>query len=234
MYGAEQSCGNGPGLLAQLLLVFAWWIEKSVRDRVRKAARQRNALDEGPPDGSDLAADDPLVDLIGAFATVERVIPVHPPPARDCFCQRFAPDCVDEIDVTGHATSIRRTVECVKCDASNDTMIRRYDNIGMTAKKTTDPKKLKWQAEIGERLRDARKARGLTQAEIGALVFVGDDAISAIEKGVNLLQPDIAQKLDQNLGITWSYLYTGRMVDLPPDLQAGVLEQQRLRRLKRA
>ena len=113
-------------------------------------------------------------------------------------------------------------------------MIRRYDNIGMTAKKTTDPKKLKWQAEIGERLRDARKARGLTQAEIGALVFVGDDAISAIEKGVNLLQPDIAQKLDQNLGITWSYLYTGRMVDLPPDLQAGVLEQQRLRRLKRA
>ena len=202
---------------------------------MRKAALARQPIDKRLPERGDLPAFDPAIDLIETFASVERIVPVHPPPACDGFCQRFAAERVDEIDVIAHAASIRRSVDCVKGDASNDTTLRRCDNGGMSnSKKTTDPKKLKWQAEIGERLADARKARGLTQAEIGALVFLSDDAISAYEKGVNLVPPDIAQRLDQTLGITWSYLYAGRMVDLPPDLQTGVIEQQRIRRLKRA
>ena len=58
----------------------------------------------------------------------------------------------------------------------------------------------------GNRLKEARRARGLTQAELGRLVGVGKSAISQYEHGLRLPETAILVRLAGALGVSADWL----------------------------
>ena len=63
--------------------------------------------------------------------------------------------------------------------------------------------------EVGERIRQARKNRGLTQEELGELLNIHLNTISAWENGVFLPKTLILHKLAQVLNVTEAELLNG-------------------------
>lgn len=62
---------------------------------------------------------------------------------------------------------------------------------------------------VGERLKMARKAKGMLQEEVGKIIKVGKSQISNIEKGYGELSRGNAIVLSENLGIELDWLLTG-------------------------
>ncbi|MFI5689637.1 helix-turn-helix transcriptional regulator [Streptomyces sp. NPDC051636] len=52
---------------------------------------------------------------------------------------------------------------------------------------------------LGKQLKVLRERKGLTQKELGHLVAYGPDAISAMERGVRVTQPELLEKADELL-----------------------------------
>ncbi|MGW2637758.1 helix-turn-helix domain-containing protein [Streptomyces sp. NPDC001348] len=52
---------------------------------------------------------------------------------------------------------------------------------------------------LGKQLKVLRERKGLTQKELGQLVAYGPDAISAMERGVRVTQPELLEKVDELL-----------------------------------
>jgi len=75
------------------------------------------------------------------------------------------------------------------------------------------------QLTVGERLRIARKDKGLTQEELGEVISVGKSQISNIEKGTSELTRANAIVLSGKLGITLDWLLHGE--GKGPDEKAG-------------
>lgn len=67
------------------------------------------------------------------------------------------------------------------------------------------------QVSFAERLRAARQAKGLTQAELGRLMDLPDDVgqtrISRYEQGKHFPDPPAAEKLAKALGVPLPYLW---------------------------
>ncbi|SMB98015.1 Helix-turn-helix [Thermanaeromonas toyohensis ToBE] len=72
--------------------------------------------------------------------------------------------------------------------------------------------------KLGERLRKAREAKGLTQAQLGALLNVSDATINRYEKGQRSPDPEMLVKLAEALNVSTDYLLTGK--------QASILEYE--------
>lgn len=62
---------------------------------------------------------------------------------------------------------------------------------------------------VGQRLRIARKAAGLTQDELGESIGVGKSQISNLEKGASVLTRSNAIVLSERIGIPLNWLMTG-------------------------
>ncbi|MCL6615136.1 MAG: helix-turn-helix domain-containing protein, partial [Firmicutes bacterium] len=58
----------------------------------------------------------------------------------------------------------------------------------------------------GSRLKEARRARNLTQAELGRLVGVGKSAISQYEHGLRLPETAVLARLAEALGVSADWL----------------------------
>ena len=71
---------------------------------------------------------------------------------------------------------------------------------------------------IGERLRQARKRRGIKQVEIGRVLGVTSQQVSKYEKGINDLPLTAAVVLRKKFGITLHEL-----APAPPDATAAIL-----------
>ncbi|MFF4489664.1 helix-turn-helix domain-containing protein [Streptomyces sp. NPDC001544] len=52
---------------------------------------------------------------------------------------------------------------------------------------------------LGKQLKVLRERKGLTQKELGQLVAYGPDAVSAMERGVRVTQPELLEKADELL-----------------------------------
>jgi transcriptional regulator with XRE-family HTH domain len=77
---------------------------------------------------------------------------------------------------------------------------------------TTSPNVAMWQhagMTFGGRLREARKARGLTAIELGELAGVSNSGISRWEQGKRAPGGAYAQKLAKALGVTERWLMSG-------------------------
>lgn len=61
---------------------------------------------------------------------------------------------------------------------------------------------------IGQRLRDAREARGLTQISLSEMLGISNRAVSQYEKDLGSPHPDIMQKIPNILNIPLSYFLT--------------------------
>jgi transcriptional regulator with XRE-family HTH domain len=62
---------------------------------------------------------------------------------------------------------------------------------------------------FGKRLREARKAAGMCQEELGDLVVYGHNTVRAWEEGKRLPHLDIACQLALHLGVTVGWLVAG-------------------------
>jgi transcriptional regulator with XRE-family HTH domain len=75
----------------------------------------------------------------------------------------------------------------------------------------------------GEKLRQARKKKGLSQDELAAMVNIDRLALGRIERGVVSLNIDTAVILADTLGITLDYL--ARATDAGPQIEGAISEQ---------
>lgn len=66
---------------------------------------------------------------------------------------------------------------------------------------------------FGERLTAARKAKGLTQTDVGEMVGQKGGIISRYENDINTPSIEVAAKLASKLGVTLDYLVTGESPD---------------------
>lgn len=62
-------------------------------------------------------------------------------------------------------------------------------------------------AEAGKTMARLRKARKMTQAELGAAVGVTQRMIAAIEGAERRPSPDLAQRIGAELGLDWNEFY---------------------------
>jgi Zn-dependent peptidase ImmA (M78 family)/transcriptional regulator with XRE-family HTH domain len=72
---------------------------------------------------------------------------------------------------------------------------------------------------IGERLREAREARGMTQITLGELLGVSNRAISQYEKGVVSPHPEVMKNIPDKLNLPAQFFFT----PLPPEEQETTL-----------
>lgn len=63
--------------------------------------------------------------------------------------------------------------------------------------------------EVGGRIRDARRRRGMTQNELSLQAEVDRKQISRMENGQSLLQMDGFKRMADALGVSVDYLLTG-------------------------
>ena len=62
-------------------------------------------------------------------------------------------------------------------------------------------------AELGNRIREARESKGLTQAELAGLVGVSRKTVNTVENGVFVPSTIVALKLAAALGCTVEELF---------------------------
>lgn len=66
------------------------------------------------------------------------------------------------------------------------------------------------ESSLGERLRLFRKAKGLSQKELSAIVGYSDSALSKHERGESLPDVELGHRLAQFYGVTVEMLISGR------------------------
>lgn len=82
-----------------------------------------------------------------------------------------------------------------------------------------------------ERLREMRKALGLTQRQLGDALGIRDSAISKIEKGENALTEQNIRAICREFNVSYEWLSTGRgemFEDLPETLLSELAQQYHL------
>ena len=62
-------------------------------------------------------------------------------------------------------------------------------------------------SHAGAEMARLRKAKGLTQAELGQTVSVSQRMIAAIEGGERRPSPELAQRIGAELGMPWTRFY---------------------------
>ena len=73
-------------------------------------------------------------------------------------------------------------------------------------KKPPDP----YAIECGRRLRATREALGYaTVREFAEATGVTDDALSAWERGINLVRQDYVRRIKRQFGVTFDWIYDG-------------------------
>ena len=65
--------------------------------------------------------------------------------------------------------------------------------------------------ECGNRIKEVRKASGLTQAQLSAQLNIRSESLSAIENGRRSASLDLLIDLSQQLGVTLDYLILGKV-----------------------
>ncbi|MBI1976918.1 MAG: helix-turn-helix transcriptional regulator [Candidatus Omnitrophica bacterium] len=74
---------------------------------------------------------------------------------------------------------------------------------------------------LGDQIRNLRKARGLFQKELAHKIGVSPKTVCAWEKGINEPNPNQRRKLCQELGITEAELFgAGRVAETPDEYSA--------------
>ena len=68
--------------------------------------------------------------------------------------------------------------------------------------------------EMGQRIVELRKQKGLTQDELSEMVSVTSQMISYAELGKKAIRPENLCKLSKALGVSSDYLLTGEIIDL--------------------
>lgn len=74
---------------------------------------------------------------------------------------------------------------------------------------------------LGERLKKARKNKGLTQAQLGKLLNVSDATINRYERGQRKPDPDMLRKLAEVLDVSVDYLVNGSTTSVPNETLAA-------------
>lgn len=82
--------------------------------------------------------------------------------------------------------------------------------------------------EIGARLRAAREALGLTQAEFYRRAGIAQNAYSQYESGKRLLTLNQAIKLRDAFGLSLDWLFQGDLAAMPHALAAKLAAQQEM------
>ena len=72
---------------------------------------------------------------------------------------------------------------------------------------------------IGERLREAREARGMTQITLGELLGITNRAISQYEKGLASPHPEVMKNIPDKLNLPAQFFFT----PLPPQEEETTL-----------
>lgn len=67
---------------------------------------------------------------------------------------------------------------------------------------------------LGDRIAQQRKALGLTQRELAAMLDVSPSTLGMYEQGRRLPTPDILVSLSRKLGVSTDYLLKGKAQDL--------------------
>ena len=67
--------------------------------------------------------------------------------------------------------------------------------------------------DIGRRIREIRKARNMTQAELADRMGVSSQTISYVESGKKAIRPENLKNLAAALGVSADYLLTGDISD---------------------
>lgn len=62
---------------------------------------------------------------------------------------------------------------------------------------------------IGQRIRDARKTKGLTQEQLADAIHISESYMTLIEQGKRNMSIDILEKLSRRLGVSADYLLNG-------------------------
>ncbi|QNP70959.1 helix-turn-helix transcriptional regulator [Streptomyces roseirectus] len=70
----------------------------------------------------------------------------------------------------------------------------------MSPRKPSRPKNKTSMKMLGRQIAAARRASGLTQVELAAIVNIDDETMASIEQGRRPLKPDIGRKIDEALG----------------------------------
>lgn len=77
--------------------------------------------------------------------------------------------------------------------------------------------------ECGLRLRATREALGYTTArEFANLTGVTEDALSAWERGRNLVRQDYVRRLKRRFGVTFEWIFDGDASSLPHSLYSQI------------
>lgn len=84
---------------------------------------------------------------------------------------------------------------------------------------------------LGERLKKARKNKGLTQAQLGKLLNVSDATINRYERGQRKPDPDMLRKLAEVLDVSVDYLVNGSTTSVPNETLAAHLQDDPLKDL---
>jgi|5B_taG_2_1085324.scaffolds.fasta_scaffold322204_1 ribosome-binding protein aMBF1 (putative translation factor) len=75
---------------------------------------------------------------------------------------------------------------------------------------------------VGERLKLAREALGLTQTALAEKLGIKQNVLSQWESGKQLIDPLIAALLSSKLGITTDYIYVGNETGLPEEIRKKI------------
>ncbi|MEY8881538.1 helix-turn-helix domain-containing protein [Donghicola sp. XS_ASV15] len=81
--------------------------------------------------------------------------------------------------------------------------------------------------KIGARLKAVREANNLRPSEIADLIGVERTYWSRAEKGHRHIPDDLALRLVHHFGVTFDYLYLGRISALPHQLAQRIQAQKR-------
>jgi transcriptional regulator with XRE-family HTH domain len=81
------------------------------------------------------------------------------------------------------------------------------------------------QARIGARLRAARRALGMTQAQIAAACHISPQAWSGWERGVDNPDPLVLRRAFKTFGISMDWVYAGSLAATGSDLAAKLREE---------
>lgn len=68
---------------------------------------------------------------------------------------------------------------------------------------------------VGERIRELRKSKGLTQAEFAEKCDISRSSLARYETGVNIPDPEILRKIAQSCGVSYDYLLGNETAELP-------------------
>lgn len=69
---------------------------------------------------------------------------------------------------------------------------------------------------LGKRVKEIRKSKGYTQAQLGELIQLEEVSISNIETGKYYPAPETIEKLSTALGVPISSLFTFEHLNMPP------------------